>query len=62
MKNPDARFALGIAIGTAIGIATHNVGLWLAIGVAIGAALRAAAIEEQKKKNAHGKETDKAQE
>lgn len=61
MKNPDSRFALGIIIGTAIGIATKNVGLWLALGVVFGAALHAAALKEQKKNNNNGQENDQAQ-
>ena len=28
--------ALGISIGTAIGVLTDNIGLWLSLGVAIG--------------------------
>ncbi len=31
--------ALGIAIGTAIGVALDNVGAWLAIGLAFGAGI-----------------------
>ncbi len=33
--------AVGIAIGTALGVALDNLGLWLAVGVAVGAALGA---------------------
>ena len=29
---------MGIAIGTAIGVATDNVGIWMCIGIALGAA------------------------
>ena len=29
--------AIGISIGTALGVAFDNIGLWLALGVAIGA-------------------------
>jgi hypothetical protein len=32
-------FAVFIAIGCAIGVATKNVGVWLPIGVALGIAL-----------------------
>ncbi len=46
----DKRFAtylaIGIAIGTAIGVANDNLGLWLPIGIAIGAGL---AYSRQKK-------------
>jgi hypothetical protein len=31
--------AAGTAIGTAVGVETNNIGLWLAVGVAIGAAM-----------------------
>ena len=31
--------ALGVSIGTAVGVSTSNIGLWLPIGVAIGASL-----------------------
>jgi hypothetical protein len=30
------RLALGIGLGTMIGVLTGNVGLWLAVGVALG--------------------------
>jgi len=35
------KLAIGVGVGTAIGVATDNLGLWLALGVAIGAALTA---------------------
>jgi hypothetical protein len=38
----SARFAVGIAIGAGMGVATGNFGVWLALGVAIGFALAAA--------------------
>lgn len=31
--------AVGIAVGTAIGMVTDNIGLWLALGIAVGAGL-----------------------
>lgn len=36
---PGGALALGIAIGTASGVAMNNIGLGLALGVCIGAAL-----------------------
>lgn len=31
--------AIGIAIGTAIGVATYNIGFWLPLGIVMGAGL-----------------------
>ena len=30
---------IGISIGTAIGVATHNIGLWMPIGLSVGLCL-----------------------
>lgn len=38
-KKLGAAIAIGIGVGTAIGVATDNLGLWISIGVAIGAAV-----------------------
>ena len=39
-KLPKGAFlAIGVGVGTAVGVATDNLGLWLVLGVAIGAAL-----------------------
>ena len=33
--------AMGLLLGTAIGVATNNIGLWLALGIVFGAAWEA---------------------
>ena len=38
-----AYIAIGIALGTAVGVATDNLGAWLAIGIALGVAMAARA-------------------
>jgi len=46
VANKKASFVflpIGIAIGTAVGVATANLALWLSIGVAVGAALTVSA-------------------
>ena len=39
----DSWLPLCVALGAAMGSATHRMGVWVAIGVAVGAALTAAA-------------------
>ena len=39
----------GITIGTAIGVATDNVGLWLSLGIAIGAGVGTTLMQKNKK-------------
>ena len=38
-KEQGAGMVIGIAIGTAIGIATDNLGVWIAIGLVFGAGI-----------------------
>ena len=38
-KKYGAMLGLGVAIGSAIGVATDNLALWLGVGIAIGAGL-----------------------
>jgi hypothetical protein len=35
-KSAGAGLALGVGLGTALGVALHDIGVWLPIGVAIG--------------------------
>lgn len=42
-RKPGAFLAIGIAAGTAIGVATHDLAPWLAVGTALGAAATVAA-------------------
>ncbi|WP_431157682.1 hypothetical protein [Winogradskyella poriferorum] len=37
----ESKLPLGIAIGTAVGIATDKIGLWIPMGIAIGVAIGA---------------------
>ena len=37
--NLSYMIALGVGVGVAIGVATHNMGVWIAIGAAVGVAL-----------------------
>ena len=41
MAQPVFRLVLciGLAVGTAIGAATHNIGMWMPIGLAVGLGL-----------------------
>jgi len=43
--------ALGAGIGTAIGVATDNLGLWLGVGIAIGAGIGTILTQKGNKKN-----------
>ena len=54
-KSTGAGLAIGAGLGTALGAALHNIGVWLPIGVAFGLLLpmwggkeRAASSEDQK--------------
>ena len=38
-KGSRIRLCVGIAIGTAVGAATHNIGLWMPVGLAAGTSL-----------------------
>jgi len=46
-ENKTNYIALGIALGTAVGVALKNIGLGLAIGVAVGAGIN----HQKSKKN-----------
>jgi hypothetical protein len=37
-KIDSQSIGIGIIIGTAIGVLTHNIGLWISLGLALGAA------------------------
>ena len=39
MEKMGNKIGIGIMFGTAIGVATDNLGLWIGIGIAIGAGL-----------------------
>ena len=41
----------GMAIGTAIGVATDNIGLWLPVGIAIGAGVGNSLMKKASKKD-----------
>ncbi len=43
--------ALGLIFGTAIGVVTDNIGLWLSMGIVFGAAYDAKIIKEAKKED-----------
>ena len=51
---------LGISIGTAIGAATNNMGMWMCYGVAIGVGI-GAMIDNANRKKSADKPTDDAQ-
>ena len=56
---PGVGLALGIVIGSVIGVATDNIGLWIPIGVATGAGVGTsigAGWFSQKKKQSDEKE------
>lgn len=40
--------AIGIAMGTLVGVLTNNIGLWLPIGVAIGAGISLTSGQKEK--------------
>jgi hypothetical protein len=39
LSRQNSLLPFGVAIGAAVGAATHRMGLWVAIGAAVGAAL-----------------------
>ena len=43
--------ALGVGLGTAVGIITDNIGLWLSLGVAIGAGVGTSMMQNESKDN-----------
>ena len=38
-RKPGAFLAVGAGAGTAIGVATHNIAVWVGVGVAFGVVL-----------------------
>lgn len=50
-KKQTNYIAAGLAIGTAIGIAMDNLGLWISLGTAIGAAMEYARKNNSTKKD-----------
>lgn len=47
-----AYMGVGIALGTAIGVATDNMGLWLPMGLVFGASMTAAQAKKDKSSGA----------
>ena len=45
---------IGISIGTAIGVATHNIGLWMPIGLSVGLCLGLALLHNSENDNEDG--------
>jgi len=48
-KNIGLGTAYGIAIGTAIGVLTDNLGLWISLGMAIGSGIEFTLMDRNKK-------------
>ena len=51
--------AIGVSIGTAIGVSTNNIGLWLPIGMCIGLALGTAFSSDEEFKSDKNEELKK---
>ena len=51
------KYFLFVAIGTAIGVATDNLGLWISLGIAIGVAIGFTLSEKNKKNKNNNPDT-----
>jgi hypothetical protein len=52
--------SIGVVAGTAVGLATHNLGLWIGLGVSIGAAVAFVFMSQRRKKGDKDPSTEKA--
>ena len=49
-KKLESGIAIGLLFGTALGVLTKNIGLWLGVGIAIGAGLGNSLMHRDNKK------------